>query len=50
MIADSGSFENCFSMKMVQKFDFKMIPHPKPYNLCWLQKGTNIKVKLMGIG
>ena len=22
-----------------------MIPHPKPYNLCWLQKGTNIKVK-----
>ena len=45
MIVDSGSFENCVSMKMVQKLDLKMIPYPKPYNLCWLQKGINIKVK-----
>ena len=22
-----------------------MISHPKPYNICWLQKGTDIKVK-----
>ena len=45
VIVDSGSFENCVSMKMVQKLDLKMIPHPKPYNLCWLQKGIDIKVK-----
>ena len=45
VIVDSRSFENCVSMKMVQKLDLKMIPHPKPYNLCWLQKGTDIKVK-----
>ena len=44
MIVDSGSFENCVYMKMVQKLDLKMIPHPKPYNLYWLQKGTDIKV------
>ena len=43
MIDDSGSFENCVSMKMVHKLDMKMIPHLKPYNLCWLQKGTDIK-------
>ena len=28
VIVDSGSFENCVSMKMVQKLDLKMIPHP----------------------
>ena len=32
-------------MEMVQILDLKMIPHPKPYNLCWLQKGSNIRVK-----
>ena len=42
---DSMSFDNCVSMNMVQKLDLKMIPHPRPYNLCWLQKGTDINVK-----
>ena len=23
----------------------KMDPHPKPYKLCWLQEGSDIKVK-----
>ena len=45
VIIDSEIFENCVSMKMVQKLDLKMIPHPKPYNLCCLQKGNDIKVK-----
>ena len=45
MIIDNGSFENCVSMEMVQKLDLNMVPHPKPYNLCWLQRGSDIKVK-----
>ena len=45
MIIDSGSFEKCVSMEMVQNLDLKMVPHLKPYNLCWLQKESDIKVK-----
>ena len=42
---DSGSFENCVAKEMVQKLDFNMVPHLKPYNLCWLQRGSDTKVK-----
>ena len=45
VIIDSGSFENCVSLEMVQKLDLKMDPHPKPYKLSWLQEGSDIKVK-----
>ena len=45
VIIDSRSFENCVSMEMVQKLDLNMVPHPKPYNLCWLQRRSDIKVK-----
>ena len=44
VIIDNGSFENCVSLEMVQKLDFKMDPHPKPYKLSWLQEGSDIKV------
>ena len=44
VIIDSGSFENCVSMEMLQKLDLKMDPHPKPYKLSWLQEGSDIKV------
>ena len=40
VIIDSGSFENCVSLEMVQKLDLKMDPHPKPYKLRWLQDST----------
>ena len=33
VIIDSGSFENCVSLKMVQKLNLRMDPHPKPYKL-----------------
>ena len=36
VIIDSGSFENVVSLKMVQKLKLETIPHPKPYQLCWL--------------
>ena len=45
VIINSGSFENCVSIEKVQNFDLNMVPHPKPYNLCWLQRGSDIKVK-----
>ena len=45
VIIDSGSYENVVSKKMVQKLVLKTIPHPRPYKLCWLQKGSEIKVK-----
>ena len=45
VIIDSGSFENCVSLEMVQKLDLKMDPHPKPYKLSWIQEGSHIKVK-----
>ena len=37
VIIDSGSFENCVSLEMVQKLDLKMDPYPKPYKLSWIQ-------------
>ena len=33
VIIDSGSFENCVSLEMVQNLDLKMDPHLKPYKL-----------------
>ena len=45
LLFNSGSFENCVSLEMVQKLDLKMDPHPKPYKLSWLQEGSDIKVK-----
>ena len=44
VIIDSGSFENLFSMEMVQKLSLKTIPHLNPYKLCWMQKGSERKV------
>ena len=45
VIIDSGSFEKCVSLEMVQKLDLKMDLHPKPYKLSRLQEGSDIKVK-----
>ena len=45
IIIDSGSFENCVSLEMVQKLDLKMDPHSKPYKLGWLHEGSDLKVK-----
>ena len=44
VIIDSGSFENVVSLEMVQKLKLDTIPHPHPYQLCWLQKGNDINV------
>ena len=44
VIIDSGSFENMVFLNMVQKLNLQTIPHPNPYQLHWLQKGSEIKV------
>ena len=44
VIIDSGSFENVVSLEMVQKLKLETVPHPNPYQLCWLPKGNEIKV------
>ena len=46
VIIDNGNFKNMISMKMVQTLNLKLVPHPNPYKLCWLQKGSEIKVKM----
>ena len=44
VIIDTGSFENIVSLEMIQKLNLETIPHPKPYELCWLREESEIKV------
>ena len=44
IIFDSGWFEKLMSTEMVQKLGLEIVPHPNPYQFCWLQKKTEIKV------
>ncbi|XP_062162029.1 uncharacterized protein LOC133869072 [Alnus glutinosa] len=37
---DSGSCKNVVSMDVVKKLQLKIDPHPKPYKLSWLKKGS----------
>lgn len=38
VIIDSRSTDNLVSVKMVEKFHLKRLPHPFPYNFSWLTK------------
>jgi len=38
-IIDSGLCCNCFSARLVDKLNFEVIPHPKPYKLHWINDG-----------
>jgi hypothetical protein len=40
MVIDGGSMENMVSMEVMEKLKLKSIPHPNPYRVSWLQKGT----------
>ena len=42
VIIDTGSFKNDVSLEMVQNLKLKTVSNP--YQLCWLQKGNEIKV------
>nr|KYP49516.1 hypothetical protein KK1_028711 [Cajanus cajan]KYP49520.1 hypothetical protein KK1_028716 [Cajanus cajan] len=39
---DSGSCCNCCSTRLVEKLDLTLIPHPKPYQLHWLNEDGDI--------
>ncbi|PKI77047.1 hypothetical protein CRG98_002550, partial [Punica granatum] len=41
---DSGSCENFVSAEAVQKLSLQSRPHPKPYKLAWLKKGSEVNV------
>ena len=36
VIIDIGSFQNVVSLEMVQKLKLETVPHPNPYQFCWL--------------
>ncbi|CAA0833578.1 F-box associated ubiquitination effector family protein, partial [Striga hermonthica] len=43
-IIDSGSCENVISQEAVDKLQLATEPHPQPYTLAWIQKGTAVTV------
>nr|KYP48611.1 hypothetical protein KK1_029672 [Cajanus cajan] len=44
LIVDSGSCCNCCSTRLVEKINLTPIPHPKPYQLHWLNEDGDINV------
>nr|KYP34011.1 hypothetical protein KK1_045081 [Cajanus cajan] len=44
LIVDSGSCCNCCSTRLVEKLELTPIPHPKPYQLHWLNEDGDIIV------
>nr|KYP59377.1 TMV resistance protein N [Cajanus cajan] len=53
LIVDSGLCCNCCSTRLVEKLNLTSIPHPKPYQLHWLNEDRDIivdkQVKVKGI-
>ncbi|KAF9614589.1 hypothetical protein IFM89_019372 [Coptis chinensis] len=43
-VIDSGSCENVVAEEVVKKLNLETEPHPNPYNLLWLKKGSEVKV------
>jgi len=44
MIIDSGSTDNLVSTEVVEKLNLKIMKHPTPYKVSWLQKGHQLLV------
>nr|KYP43544.1 Transposon Ty3-I Gag-Pol polyprotein [Cajanus cajan] len=44
LIVDSGSWCNCCSTRLVEKLGLTTSPHPKPYQLYWLNEDAKSKV------
>ena len=44
LIIDGGSCTNVASHEMVTKLNLTTIPHPRPYTLQWLKKGSEVTV------
>jgi len=44
LIVDSGSYCNCCSVRMVEKLNLQVVPHPKPYKLQWINEDGELTV------
>jgi len=44
LIVDSGSSYNCCSVRMVEKLNLQLIPHPKPYKIEWINEDGELIV------
>jgi len=44
VIIDGGSYHNLSSREMGDKLDLKLLPHPHPYNVQWLNDSEDIKI------
>ena len=44
LIVDSGSSCNCCSVRMVEKLNLQVVPHPKPYKLQWINENGELSV------
>ena len=44
LIVDGGSCCNCCSIRMVEKLNLQVIPHPKPYKLQWINEDEELTV------
>ncbi|CAL8159589.1 unnamed protein product [Prunus armeniaca] len=42
LVIDPGSCENVISKEAIRKLGLETQPHPQPYKLSWLQKGTEV--------
>ncbi|XP_012857067.1 PREDICTED: uncharacterized protein LOC105976345 [Erythranthe guttata] len=45
LVNDGGSFENFVSQEMVDKLRLKVVPHPRPYAVSWINKDNEIKIE-----
>jgi len=44
LIVDSGSCCNCCSSRFVEKLNLKVVPHPKPFKLQWINEDGELTV------
>jgi len=44
LIVDSGSCCNCCSARMVEKLNLKLVPHPKPHKLQWINEEGELTI------
>ncbi|XP_068489003.1 uncharacterized protein [Phaseolus vulgaris] len=44
LIVDDGSCCNCCSTRLIEKLNLQVVPHPKPYNLQWINEDGELRV------
>ena len=44
LIVDGGSCCNCCSTRLIEKLNLQVVPHPKTYNLQWINENGELRV------